>query len=278
MKVLITGGTRGIGRRTVEALSNNGEHSIFLGCRDMRVGLDIATQLGAAVTPVELDVTSIKSVGAAAKLMADSGVQIDALINNAGVLLERDGVDLASIVEPTLSVNLDGVIAVTEAFAPLIRDGGLIINVSSGAGTRATGKLSDASRAELERASDGLELRAAITRLAHEAAASQHAPGDTPIYALSKVGVNFYTRLVARSMMRFRCNACSPGFCRTEIAGPSADYSQRTPKEPALGADVVVKLLSGAVGAGMTGTFFKEASKPGTPLEKAQSVEEAWVA
>ena len=88
MKVLITGGTRGIGRRTVEALSNNGEHSIFLGCRDMRVGLDIATQLGAAVTPVELDVTSIKSVGAAAQLMADSGVQIDALINNAGVLLE----------------------------------------------------------------------------------------------------------------------------------------------------------------------------------------------
>ena len=56
------------------------------------------------------------------------------------------------------------------------------------------------------------------------------------------------------------------------------DYSQRTPKEPALGADVVVKLLSGAVGAGMTGTFFKEASKPGTPLEKARSVEEAWVA
>ena len=38
-------------------------------------------------------------------------------------------------------------------------------------------------------------------------------------------------------------NACSPGFCRTEIAGPNADYSEREPKAPALGADVVVKLL-----------------------------------
>ena len=73
-------------------------------------------------------------------------------------------------------------------------------------------------------------------------------------------------------------NACSPGFCRTDIAGPSADYSQREPKDPALGADVVVRLLTGQLGLGATGRFFKESSKPGTPLEKAHSVEEAWVA
>ena len=79
-------------------------------------------------------------------------------------------------------------------------------------------------------------------------------------------------------MMRFRANACSPGFCRTDIAGANADYSQREPKPAALGADVVLKLLSGEVGAGSTGAFFKEASKPRTPLEEARSVEEAWVA
>ena len=58
----------------------------------------------------------------------------------------------------------------------------------------------------------------------------------------------------------------------------AADYSKREPKPAALGADVVLKLLAGEVGAGSTGAFFKEASKPGTPLEEARSVEEAWVA
>ena len=73
-------------------------------------------------------------------------------------------------------------------------------------------------------------------------------------------------------------NACSPGFCRTEIAGPNADYSEREPKAPALGADVVVKLLKGQLGEAATGRFFKECSRPGTPLERARSAEEAWVA
>ena len=101
-------------------------------------------------------------------------------------------------------------------------------------------------------------------------------PGDTPIYALSKVGVNYYTQLVARSMLRVRAHACSPGFCRTEIAGPSADYSEREPKDAALGADVVLKLLRGELGARDSGCFYKEMSKPGTPLGEARSAQEAW--
>ena len=116
-----------------------------------------------------MDVTNPKSIQSAAALVAGGGIVLDALVNNAGVLLERNGTDLGSIVEPTMSVNVDGVINVTEAFAPLLSEGGHIINVSSGAGTRAAGKLRDAIRAELSAATDGLQLRAIVTRLANEA-------------------------------------------------------------------------------------------------------------
>ena len=285
MRVLVTGGTRGIGCAIVEALA--GAHTVYVGCRDLRAGSELATKLGGdGIVPVRLDVTDPATVAAAVAQIEASGTQLDVLVNNAGVLLERAGmiggiiqqVHLGGIIQPTLEVNVDGVIAVTEAFLPLVADGGQIINVSSGVATRATGKLSSADRAELEAAGDGAALRDAVSRLCHEAAALPHQPGDTPMYGLSKMWLNFYTQLLARRVARLRVNACSPGFCRTEIAGSDADYSKREPKSAALGATVVLKLISGSVGTGTTGRFFKECSKPGTPLEEARTSEEGWVA
>ena len=205
MRVFVTGATRGIGRAIAESISaRGGEHVLFLGCRDTQRAAALAATLSCGsvqVVPVEIDVTKSATIAAAASAVAaacSASSPLDALVNNAGVLLERDGCDLASIVEPTLSVNVAGVIAVTESFLPLLREGGRVINVSSGAGTRATASLDDAERASLEAATDVHSLRAAILRLAQAAAALPREPGDTPIYGLSKAGVNFYTRLVAR--------------------------------------------------------------------------------
>ena len=168
-------------------------------------------------------------------------------------------------VERTLGVNLDGVHAVTAAFAPLLGAGGRVINVSSGAGLRAAAALAPADRDALE-ADSVADIRAAAARLA--------APGT--IYGISKAVVNAYTKLAARTYPALCVNACSPGFCRTDIAGPNADYSAREPKAPALGADVVVRLLFDDALSQKTGTFFKECSKPGTALEDAVSREEPW--
>ena len=258
-RILVTGGTRGIGRAVVEALARREGVVVYLGCRDLAAGQAVAPHDG--VVPVLLDVTDPASIKTAVETVRAAG-GLDAVVNNAGVMDEGDAAR-------TLAVNLLGVAAVTAAFAPLLGAGGRIINVSSGAGLRAAAALAPADREALE-ADTVAGIEAVAARLA---AAAAGGPG-TPIYGLSKAAVNAYTKLAARTYPALRVNACSPGFCRTDIAGPNADYSAREPKAPALGADVVVRLLFDDALSQNTGKFFKECSKPGTALENAVSREE----
>jgi len=255
-RILVTGGTRGIGRAVVEALARREGVVVYLGCRDLAAGQAVAPHDG--VVPVLLDVTDPASIKTAVEAVRAAG-GLDAVVNNAGVMDESD-------MERTLEVNLDGVAAVTAAFAPLLGAGGRVINVSSGAGLRAAAVLAPADREALE-ADTVADIRAAAARLA---------VGSETVYGISKAALNAYTKLAARTYPALRVNACSPGFCRTEIAGPNADYSEREPKAPALGADVVVKLLFDDALSQATGKFFKECSKPGTAVEDAVSREEPW--
>ena len=94
-------------------------------------------------------------------------------------------------------------------------------------------------------------------------------------YGLSKAAVNCYTQLLAARQPTLRVNACSPGFTNTDMC---LGYTgTRQPKAVPLGASVFAKVIFGDLGAGKTGTFFKEASKAGVPLAEATSVVDAWV-
>merc|ERR1711879_537609 len=65
-------------------------------------------------------------------------------------------------------------------------------------------------------------------------------------YAASKLGVNCLTQIWARRYTTLQVNACSPGFCNTDMC---KNYTgDRKPKDPALGASVFAKVLFGELG------------------------------
>lgn len=122
---LVTGANRGLGLAYAKALLAAGARKVYAGARDP------ATVTLEGVVPVRLDVTSAADLAAAAAQCAD----VDLVINNAGViggvpLLADDGV---VAMRGVLETNLYGMLAVSRAFAPVLRanGGGALVNMLS---------------------------------------------------------------------------------------------------------------------------------------------------
>ncbi|MFI8186659.1 SDR family oxidoreductase [Actinacidiphila glaucinigra] len=122
--VLVTGGSRGIGRALVESLYTRGAKKVYATARDPRT----ATHTGAVALPLE--VTDPASVAAAAEQAQD----VTILINNAGAAVAASF--LASPVDDVrreFDTNFYGPLLMTRAFAPVIEanGGGHLLNVHS---------------------------------------------------------------------------------------------------------------------------------------------------
>ncbi len=138
---LVTGANRGIGREVARQLAALGHH-VVVGSRDAAKGVAVADEIRAAggtAIPLELDITSARSVrGAAAAIAADIG-GLDVLVNNAAINYDTwqgaVDADLDEVGE-TLDTNLFGTWRVTQALLPLLQQSphARIVNVSSGAG------------------------------------------------------------------------------------------------------------------------------------------------
>lgn len=125
--VLITGTNRGLGRALVEEALSRGANPVYAAARRPNAHED------ARVISVTLDVTSSDDIESAAKLIGS----LDVLVNSAGLALNDDLSDRATI-EQHLDVNLFGPHALVQAFQPqLVESGGSIVNVLSVAGVAA---------------------------------------------------------------------------------------------------------------------------------------------
>lgn len=136
LKVIVTGGSGGIGAATARLLAEGGAHVAIGDIKDAE-GTALAEELGDKVIYRHLDVTdpdAWKAVVAEARSMFDG---INALFNNAGM------VDFASVTDAspesfrqTIDVNLYGVFLGIHTCAPAIAGagGGSIVNTSSTAG------------------------------------------------------------------------------------------------------------------------------------------------
>lgn len=89
---LISGANQGIGLATATRLAKEYGHHVIIGSRNADAGAKVAASIqaeGHAASSVQLDLSSDNSIAAAAKAIEQRHGRLDVLINNAGVLLDR---------------------------------------------------------------------------------------------------------------------------------------------------------------------------------------------
>ncbi len=134
MKVLITGGSRGIGRACVKAFCKRGDRVVFLYRNSSQETIQALEEETGAVG-LRADVSDSAAVAEAVARAIELMGGIDVLVNNAGVaqiklftdLTDRDWKEL-------MEVDLDGVFYVTRAVAKHMisrHEGGRIVNIGS---------------------------------------------------------------------------------------------------------------------------------------------------
>ena len=250
---VVTGANRGIGLETCRQLAAHGLHIVLTG-RDEAQARRAANELegnGRDVATHQLDVTDERSIGAlAGDLERDHG-RIDVLVNNAGVIMEGFNSEVA---RRTIDTNCLGPMKVTDRLLPLISAHGRIVMVSSG-----MGQLACVSSALRKKFMDPALTRDALVELmgsfVADVASGQHEKNGWPTsaYRVSKVGLNAYTRILARELAdrRLRLNAVCPGWVRTDMGGASAVRSVEEGADTPVWAALLPE-------NGPTGGFFRD--------------------
>jgi short-subunit dehydrogenase len=128
---LVTGANGGIGRAFVDELLKRGVAKIYLAARDP-TSLSALWQAGdRRLVPLRLDVTDAAQVTAAARTATDVAL----LLNSAGYWGESSAFTTLDVAKGRreIDVNYFGLLAVTSAFAPVLKasGGGAVLNVLS---------------------------------------------------------------------------------------------------------------------------------------------------
>src|ERR1700689_1617819 len=145
---IVTGGSRGIGRSTVENLARRGVSNIFTyhtHSTDAEAVVAAVKAAGAEAVALQLDAGNVASFDAFVESVKDTllklgATRFDFLVNNAGNNHRNMPFEKATEEEfdSVLSVHFKGVFFLTQKLLPLINDGGRIINIST-ARTRVAG-------------------------------------------------------------------------------------------------------------------------------------------
>ncbi|KAI3606338.1 short chain dehydrogenase, partial [Moniliophthora roreri] len=225
-----TGSNTGIGYELVRLLASKG-HTVYLSSRNEQSGQNAVKKLkeehSLNVKYVRLDVTDEQSVTSAKDIIEEAEGKLDALVNNAGIVIFSSMPSQLDInqVNEILNTNYLGVIRVTTAFIPLIRKAGngVILNVSSEVGSHT-----------------------AQSQLA------ERFPPISVMYYGSRAILNSYTISLAKELKEegIRVNAVSPGLTETRLS------NFRGGRSATVGAEVLLPWVLLSPGEDKTGIFY----------------------
>ncbi len=129
---IITGGSRGIGKATVELLSRLGYAVAFCYRSDEAAASAVASETGALA--FKANVANEAQINEFFSAVLNKFGRIDLLVNNAGVALEGMFCDVSGEAARSLfDINIGGVVNCTKAALPVMisQKSGRIINISS---------------------------------------------------------------------------------------------------------------------------------------------------
>lgn len=173
--IVVTGAARGIGRAIAERLAPNPSFTV--------IGVDLAPELALAqqITPVQVDLVSDEGVIAVREAVERAGIPLLGLVNNAGITRDSRLINMTDAdFRAVLDVNLGAAYRLSTELAPLLAEGGSIVNIASRAYLGNFGQYN---------------------------------------YSMSKGGLVGLTRAMALSLApHVRVNAIAPGLIGTEMA------------------------------------------------------------
>lgn len=182
-KVVVVGGTHGMGRAMVDALLDGGAEVVLTGRNTQN--LDAARrELGARAHVVPSDVASLDDIDALGAFVERELGQVDAVFVNAGYARISAVADVTEAeYDQTFAINTKGAFFTMQRLAPLVRDGGAFVVTTSIADETGTSGMS--------------------------------------VYSGSKAALRAFTRVFAAELLPrgIRVNAVSPGFIQTPTLG-----------------------------------------------------------
>ena len=133
--IVVTGASKGIGFEIVSFLVDQG-HIVYALSRDIK-----ALVASEKLHPISIDLTDEESIIKFAEQLNSDQISIDALINNAGSLINQSfSTTTKNDFEAIYRVNVFGLASITRLLLPLISSKGHVVNISSMGGIGGSAK------------------------------------------------------------------------------------------------------------------------------------------
>ena len=196
--ILITGSNRGLGKATGLKLCEYGHEVIFTSrnLNNLKAIEQEVKEKKYNASFFELDVCNLNSIQSLKKEVEKKYDYIDTLINNAGILNDRNDSILNldhQLLHQTMNTNLFNPLYMIQQFQDLIKksSNGVIVNISSVLG-------------QLESMTTGM-----------------------PSYRISKCAINAVTKVVSEELRDFniKVNSIHPGWVQTDMGGSEASLT-----------------------------------------------------
>jgi NAD(P)-dependent dehydrogenase (short-subunit alcohol dehydrogenase family) len=212
---LITGGGRGIGAATAEALARKGAHVIIASRTESELLATVARlqDAGLKASARRLDVADDAAVAAVFGGIASEFGRLDILANNAAILSSGAFADLEMADwDRLMAVNLRGaVLCARQAFRLMRERGGSIVNISSLGGVQNTDKFPGYSAYTVSKfALTGLTEALAAEGKAHNIRVNGVAPGAVDTEMLRQAAPHLRTRTTPADVAKVIAFLCDP--------------------------------------------------------------------